>query len=39
MSFVVSYLHMKNLSSDIAFSVKQLIGDALLPLAAHNAKT
>ena len=38
MSFVISNLHMDNLSNDIVFTIKHLVDDMLLFVIAHNAK-
>ena len=39
MSFVLSKLHMNNLSNDIVSTIKQLVDDMLLSFIANNAKT
>ena len=39
MSFVLSNLHMNNLSNDIVSTIKQLVDYALLSFITLNAKT
>ena len=39
MSFVLSNLHINNLSNDIEFTIKQLVDDKVLPFITLNAKT
>ena len=39
MSFVLSNLHMNNVSNDIVSTIKQLVDDVLLSFITLNAKT
>ena len=39
MSFVLSNLHMNNLSNDIVSTIKQLVDDVLLSFSTFNTKT
>ena len=39
MSFVLSSLHMNNLSNDIVSTIKQLADDMLLSFITFNART